>query len=102
MSELPDRRNVLATAILDRILDFYAAEQGVQLPVAVEPDIVRQALIVALASVVEVDPALQTKAQLRAERDSISRDLLLQLQTTRAHFEQTGYRGWAARNVPTN
>ncbi|TZG25960.1 hypothetical protein [Sphingomonas montanisoli] len=99
MTAIPDRRNVLAVAILDHILDVHANEQGGMLPVAIDPDIIRQSLVVALASVMEADSAVRTVADMRAARDKAGRELLLQLQAARRHYEQTGYRAWDIKYI---
>jgi hypothetical protein len=47
----------------------------------------------------EADPSCRTHKDMREAAERAARDLRLQIQTLREHFEQTGERAWDAQAV---
>jgi hypothetical protein len=55
--------------------------------------------IVGCAKLLEADPSCRTHKDMREAAERAARDLRLQIQTLREHFEQTGERAWDAQAV---
>lgn len=96
MSDTLDQRAVMGSAIMNAIIDANRAEDGSAL---IEPAGARQALVVALAMLMEADPAIRTPKEMREAAEGIARDLRLQLRVLRDHHVTTGERAWDATPI---
>jgi hypothetical protein len=87
----------MATAAMNAILEVTRADDGASY---IDPTLCRQALVACLASVLEADPKIQTRRDMREACELVARETRMQMQAVRDHFEETGERGWDAAVVP--
>lgn len=94
-----DRRLRMCTAALNAILDANRLEDG---SIVIDADETREALIIALATIIEAWPDLNTPRDIRAACESVGNDLQHKVKLMRQQFEQTGTRPWDGAMVRVN
>jgi hypothetical protein len=87
----------MATAAMNAILDATRADDGASY---IDPALCRQALVACLASVLEADPTIQNRKDMREASELVAREVRMQMQAVRDNFEATGRRAWDATVVP--
>jgi hypothetical protein len=79
---------------MNGILDACRAVDGASY---MDPELARQALVACLASILEADPRIVTRRDMREFSEQTARELRLQIEALRRYFEATGeHSGWDA------
>lgn len=94
-----DRRVQMCAAVLNAILQNNRLEDG---SIIIDADDTREALIIALATIIEAWPGLDTPGDIQLACERVSIDLEEKVQVMREQFEQTGKRPWNAGVVRVN
>lgn len=96
---MTDNRAEMSAAILNAILELNLSPDG---EIYVDPDHAREALIMAMAAIIEAGPDMKTPRDMRSATHAIAAELLAKIKWMRATYEQTGRRIWDADIVRPN
>jgi hypothetical protein len=99
LSERADPVAVTGAAIMNAIVGANRDESGT---VLVDPAKARQALIAAMAMLLEASPSVSTPGDIRRAAQRVATDLRVHIRTLRAHQEATASRAWDATPIAVN
>lgn len=94
-----DRRLTMCAAALNAILDANRLEDG---SIIIDADDTREALIIALATIIEAWPDLKSSRDIRLACESVANDLHEKVKLMREQFERSGHRPWDGAIVRPN
>lgn len=97
--ESQDRRLQMCAAALNAILDANRLEDG---SIIIDADDTREALIIALATIIEAWPDLNSSRDIRLACDGVAKDLHRKVKLMREQYERTGRRPWDGSVVGLN
>lgn len=89
---MTDIRDRLISAILNAVLDEHRGE-GDQ-PIVVSAETVQDAMVVAMASIIEAAPNLRTNRDMRLAGEDVGKQVVHYLRALRQRYEETGHRIW--------
>ena len=91
---MSDLRETLISAIRETV----EVHQGsADLPVMVDADTVQDALVVAMATIIEAAPSLRTNRDMREAGEHVGKQVTFYLKTLRRQYDETGARLWDGR-----
>lgn len=93
---MSDLRETLIAAILDTVLDVHRSEAD---HVIVDADTVQDALVVAMATIIEAAPTLKTNRDMREAGEHVGKQVTSYLKALRRQFEETGARLWDGQQL---
>jgi hypothetical protein len=94
---MSDRRETLVAAILNTVLEAHRGEGDA--PIIVDADTVQDALVVAMATIIEAAPTLKTKRDMREAGEHVGKQLTFYLKALRQQYEETGWRLWDGQQL---
>jgi hypothetical protein len=91
MSGERDIRAVMASAAMNASIEANRAEDGTA---TVDPQLAEQAMALVVAMLMEADPGILTRRDMREAADRFSKIVRLQVEAFREEHERSGRRGW--------
>lgn len=90
-----DLRETLISAILETVLEVHGG--NTEAPVVVDAETVQDALVVAMATIIEAAPSLRTNRDMREAGEQVGKQVTFYLKALRRQYEETGARLWDGR-----
>jgi hypothetical protein len=92
-----DLRETLVAAVLNTVLEMHRGEDDA--PIILDADTVQDALVVAMATIIEAVPTLRTNRDMREAGEHVGKQITFYLKALRRQYEETGHRLWDGRHL---
>jgi hypothetical protein len=94
---MSDLRETLISAILETVLEVHRGNADV--PIIVDANIVQDALVVAMATIIEAALSLRTSRDMREAGEHVGKQVTFYLKAMRRQYEETGARLWDGQTL---